>query len=451
MVAVEVFIARQAILDRKQRLFGYELLFRPCRQGTADVVDDSSSTLQVLSNTLLSSGLPALCGASPVFINFGRELLVSHWTSLFPPDSVVIEILESVKADPEVVAACVELKKKGYCLALDDVTEQVDPELLELADFVKIDFLASSRETQAQLATLFHKAGKRLLAEKIETQEEFLWAKELGFEFFQGFFFAKPVLLEGRQVPTVKGSALRLLMEIRHPDLDFHRLELLIKCDVSLTYKLLRYANSALFGRSRPISAVRDALVVLGELDVRRWVVLATLLDLSAGTTQVLILHALVRARFCETLAIAARLSCPSDLFLIGMFSLLDALAHRPLPELLGDLALPKSIVEPLLGERCETAAGTIYHIARQYEAADWPTVGLLIESLDLPEQIVSDLYLEAVNWAGLMLSAGGIQVKHESSSRPSSGGNLRALQESIAPPRPNDPYQVTGSQEKLR
>jgi c-di-GMP-related signal transduction protein len=441
---VDVFIARQAILDRDERLFAYELLYRKCRQNRAEIVDDSASTLQVLSTTLLSSGLPTLCGNTPVFVNFGRDMLMTNWTSLFPASAIVIEILESVEGDPEVIAACVELKRKGYALALDDVTEKSDPEFVKLADIVKIDFRSTGPESQARLARAYKGSGRRLLAEKVETLEEFERAKKLGFEYFQGFFFSKPVVFEGHQVPVLKGTAMQLLMKLQSADLDFSLLEDLIKCDVSLTYKLLRYVNSALFARAKPITGIRDALIAMGEIDIRRWIILATLLDLSADNSRVLVVHALVRARFCETLAVAAGEPLPSNVFLMGMFSLLDALAHRPLPELLQELSLPPEIVRPLLNleERSQMAA--ILRLTKCYEAGEWDEVDEYGKLLRLPDDAIADLYVAAVNWAAQMIDVAGIfpvggrrfkmggRVKVKDTE---SGDDLRAIQRALVSP----------------
>lgn len=404
---MDVFIARQAILNRHLDLFAYELLFRPCNQNYAGVSDDSASTLQVLSTTLLSAGLSILSDQTPVFINFGREMLLSGWSSLLPPSVVVIEILESVQSDPEVLAACIALKEKGYALALDDVTETSPPEFLKIVDIIKVDFRATSAETQAKLVREHKGSGRRLLAEKVETREEFERAKQLGFEFFQGFFFSKPLLLQGRQMPAMKGSVLKLLTELGSPDINFGRLEALIRCDVSLTYKLLRYVNSALFGRRKPLSAILPALVAMGELDIRRWIVLATLLDLS-GTTQVLARHALLRARFCESLATAAGSSSPGDAFLMGMFSLLDALVHRPLPEALKELALPADMVGPLLGQESRSKNAASLTLAKSYEAGDWRGVDSCAGQLGVPQEKVAGIYFEAVEWVSKVLAASG-------------------------------------------
>ncbi len=400
---MDVFIARQAILDQDQQLFGYELLFRSCKQGQANVADDSASTLQVLSTALLSAGLSILSEVTPLFINFGREMLMSSWTSLFPSSVVIIEILESVKADPEVLAACIALKNQGYALALDDVTEASEPEFLNLVDIVKIDFRATSPETQVRLALKHGRAGRRLLAEKVETREEFERAKQLGFHYFQGFFFSKPVLLQGRQMVAMKGNVLRLMLELSSAEINFKRLEELIRHDVSLTYKLLRYVNSALFARTKSISGVLPALVAMGELDIRRWIILVTLMDL--GGSQVLASHALIRARFCESLAVAACLRSPADAFLIGMFSLLDALASRPLPDLLSELALPAEIGAPLLGLDITSKNAFVLILAKRYEAGDWDSVAASATNLSIPIDTVAGIYLSAVDWAATVLA----------------------------------------------
>ena len=398
---MDVFIARHAIFDRSLSVLGYELLFRSCVSERAGVTDDTSSTLQVLANALLSSGLHTVCSSSPVFLNFGREMLTSQWTSLFPPQSVVIEILETVRPDREVIEACRTLRNMGYLLALDDVVEErVDEELVDLVNFVKIDFRQTTKQAQRALAEKYHARGKLVLAEKVETHEDFTWASEVGYDYFQGFFFAKPTLLKGRQIPNMKVNALRLLRESQSADLDFHRLEKVIKCDVSLTYKLFRYVNAALFARARPISAIREALVAMGELDIRRWITLVTLPDLAVGGIRELVTHALIRARFCETLASAAGILHSSDAFLVGMFSLLDALVDRPLADVISELSLPEGIAKPLLDQHDKSKVATVYRIALRYEAGEWEQVTSLVETIGLTSRLIPGIYFEAINWS---------------------------------------------------
>jgi c-di-GMP-related signal transduction protein len=418
---VEVFVARQAIFDRNLGLFAYELLFRSCQRNSAAATDDTASTLQVFANSLFSSGLEALACNAPVFINFGQELLTSKFTSLFPPKSVVIEILETVKPLPDVIASCQTLKKMGYLLALDDVVgERRNDQLVEVANFIKVDFRGTTREEQLRIAQSFHSRGKRLVAEKVETHEEFAWACEAGYDYFQGFFFAKPTLLRGQNVPSAKVNSLRLLRELQYPELEFERLETVIRCDISLTYKLFRYVNSALFARSKAISNIKDALVVMGELDIRRWITLATLPALGAGGARELMVHALVRAKFCEMLADAAGIDPASDAFLVGMFSLLDALVDRPLSEILVELNLPAAICAPLLGTSGPTAVSVIYEIALRYETGEWTALDSLMKQVSLQGQAVADLYLKAIAWSDEMFGL-------VSAEPPSSAGPARS------------------------
>jgi EAL and modified HD-GYP domain-containing signal transduction protein len=375
-----------------------------------------------------------LSDKTPVFINFGREMLLSNWTSLFPPSVVVIEILESVTADPPVIAACAALKENGYVLALDDIIDSPDVKFLELVDIIKIDFRGTSPETQARLAREHKGAGRRLLAEKVETREEFERAKQLGFDLFQGFFFSKPVLMQGRHVAAMTGSVLKLLMELGSPEINFKRLEDLIRCDVSLTYKLLRYVNSALFARKQPISGIIQALVAMGELDIRRWIVLATLLDLS-GKTQILATHALVRARFCENIATSAGSGSPADAFLMGMFSLLDALVHRPLSEILVELGLPSEMLATLLGREVQSKNAFSLLLAKCYESGEWEAVSESACRLGLSNELVAGMYLASVNWANQMLAVGdsGTQTLPEGGKLTrGSGRDLAALQSAL-------------------
>lgn len=407
---VDVFIARHAIFDRSCSRFAYELLFRSCQANACESNDETSSTLTVVSNTLLSFGLSTVSGNSPIFINFGRDLLTSTWTSLFSPSSVVIEILESVQPDPEVLAWCTKLREMGYVLALDDVIDESAGPLADLATFVKVDFRQTTREQQRALAETFLSRNKLLLAEKVESHEEFRYALELGYHYFQGFFFARPSLMQARQIPTLKMNALRLLRELNSEELDYSKLEKLIKCDVSLSYKLFKYVNSALFSRRRQISSVHEALMTLGELNARRWITLATLPSLTDGSSSELTAHALVRARFCEAVAEAAGLQSAAQTFTIGLFSLLDALMNRPLPEILAELNLAQIVTDPLLGVmNDENLAAVVFRAAKAYEEGNWEDLLLIGEHLHLPTEVMADCYLSAIRWSSEMLEIAGI------------------------------------------
>ena len=250
--------------------------------------------------------------------------------------------------------------------------------------------------------------GPWMLAEKVETQEEVAWARREGFSYFQGYFFARPVILAKNDVPSFKVNLLRILAEMHAPEFDFGRVELLIKQDLPLCYRLLRYVNSAAFGWRSPIPSVRQAMTLLGEEEVRRWLTLAALPALASDKPDELVETAALRARFCELCAPWTGLSDRrSDLFLLGMFSLLDVMVGRPLDELLGELCIAEDVRGALLGHlAAEKPFAAIYQLVLACERAEWDTVSRLAASLGSPAEVVSDLYLEAVRWCAEIFHA---------------------------------------------
>src|SRR5665213_1430018 len=276
---MDVLVARQAIFDRDRRVYGYELLFRSnAGLNEFDGTDGGQATKQVLANSLLVIGLENLVGTKKAFVNFGRAPLLQGWHASLPRESTVIELLETVEPDAEVLAACRKLREEGYQIALDDFVLHPGNEcLLDIADLVKIEIQSIPRAEQQLLVRSSKARGLQMLAEKVETYEEFEWARQAGYDYFQGYFFARPVIVRGRQIPTAKLHCLRLLQEAQRLELDFERLEVLILQDVSLSYQLLRYVNSPLFAVSGNIRSIRQALLFFGEIELRKWIILATL------------------------------------------------------------------------------------------------------------------------------------------------------------------------------
>jgi c-di-GMP-related signal transduction protein len=407
---MEVFVARQAIFDRRQRVYGYELLFRPRPDSTAAGAVDSSASLQVINNSFLSIGVDRLLAGKRAFINFTQDLLTDERTFSLPPSMTVIEILESVKPEPAVIAACRALREKGYVLALDDFTLREGwDELAELAGVIKVDFRATTVAEQQSLVKRYSPAGVCMLAEKIETQEEFRRACQMGYHYFQGYFFARPVLVSHREIPGSKVAYLQILREIHRPELEFRALEALIQRDVSLAYKLLRYINSAVFGWVSPVQSILQALALLGEQEIRNWVSLAALPTLAVDKPDELVRTALVRARFSELLAPWAGLANrKSDLFLIGLFSLLEAMLDRPLKETLAEMGLRGDIADVLLGAAPpqQPLAG-VYALVREYEATDWEALTATAGRLRVPTDLIPEIYVSAVTWADQIFRVG--------------------------------------------
>jgi c-di-GMP-related signal transduction protein len=267
---------------------------------------------------------------------------------------------------------------------------------------------ATPKEEQSRLLRTYQPRGITMLAEKVETHEEFEWARRAGYDLFQGYFFARPVIVSGRQIPAVQATCLRLLRETQRKDLDFQRLEVLIREDVSLTFKLLRYANSALFGRREKTNSIGRALMVLGEDGIRRWVALATLPKLATAKPGELLTLSIVRARFCERLAQLGGFVQHGDAFMMGMFSLLDALIDCPLDEALREVELGVGVTEALLGTASEQDVLTrIYRLTRRYEVGDWDEIEVLARECGIPSAAVGAAYVESTLWAERLLGRG--------------------------------------------
>lgn len=409
---MDVLVARQAIFDRERRVYGYELLFRSrAEQSEFDGTEGGLATQQVLANSLLVIGLENLVGSNKAFVNFGRGPLLQGWYASLPRENTVIELLETVEPDDEVLAACRRLREQGYRIALDDFVFRPGCErLLEIADLVKVEVHSVAWPEHKALVRSSKARGLEMLAEKVETYEEFECARQAGYDYFQGYFFARPVTVHGRRIPANKLHCLRLLEEAQRPELDFDRLEELILEDVSLSYQLLRYVNSPLFALATNIRSIRQALLYFGETELRKWVVLATLARTGADKPSELIRHSLVRARFCESLARISQASGAKHgleqfAFLTGLFSLLDALVDRPLQEMLSEVGLASEIAAVLRGDATDSGPlASVYRLARAYEAADWPLVEQLGTGLGAPMTDLAGAYCEAAGWARQVL-----------------------------------------------
>jgi len=426
---MDVFIARQPILDRERRLYAYELLFRSDAGRTIfDGGDGAAATTRLIGNTLLAAGLEGLLGEKKAFINFNRSLLLGGLHSVLPPDVLVIEVLETVEPDVEVLAACRKLCQQGYAFAMDDFVPDARFEpLARLAKLIKVDLLATSRPDQERLVQKYRPLGIAMVAEKVETQEEFQWALGAGFDYFQGYFFARPETVRGRRIPASKLICLRLLAEVQQPEPDFSRLEALVSSDVSLSYSLLLYVNSALFARATEVGSIRQAIAVLGEDGIRHWAVLAALPTMAKDKPGELVTLSLVRARFCERIAGLAGIAQPNLAFLMGLFSLLDGLIDLPLREALAKVHADAAVT----GALTETApAGDryrdVYQMARRYEAGDWDAVAALAAASGIRTSQLAEAYAEAAFWAQQALHATSRKTNVRRQVRYSASGELR-------------------------
>jgi EAL and modified HD-GYP domain-containing signal transduction protein len=396
---MDAFIARQPIFDRGQNVYGYELLFRSGWENVFPDLDLTQASARTIADSLHLLGLETLTGGRKAFFNVTREVLLADYASLLPRGQSVLEILETVDPDAEVVAACRKLRQAGYRLALDDfVHEGRASPLVGLADFVKVDFVTTGRETQRRLVQELAPLGVHLVAEKVETQEVLDEAMELGYEYFQGFFFGEPRIRSARDLPAFKLHHLHLLQEIHEAELDFDRVEAILKREMSFCYKLFRYINSAAFGWRNRVNTIRRALVLLGENEFKKWASLVAVASMAEDKPRELLLHSIIRARFSECVGAEAGLGPRTqDLFLMGMFSLIDAVLDRPLPEILGHLPIHEDVKAALLG--AESPLREVYDYTLACERGDWERLARHATRLGVDEAETPRLYLDALRW----------------------------------------------------
>ncbi|MDQ6974527.1 MAG: HDOD domain-containing protein [Mariprofundaceae bacterium] len=343
----QIYIGRQAVFDRNYQVTSYELLFRNA-DGTMDAEDDHM-TSKVLVGALMDIGLDKISGHKRVHINASESFLESGVIESLPSDQVGIEILEHVPVTDTTINMCRELKKKGYHIMLDDVVyaPRLDP-LIEMADVVKID-LPYVKDLTAQVRAL-RRFKVKLLAEKVETYEDYERCKDLGFDYFQGYFFCKPEIIEGQTMPESKISVLRALQKVMTATV-VNDIQDVVKQDVSLSYRLLKYINSAAFGMRREIESIEQALVLLGLNNARRWLALLSLSALGDGKPLELMRTALYRGYLLESIATHLQEDETGDDFLLGMFSVLDALLDQPMAQAIEGMALPHEVREALLND----------------------------------------------------------------------------------------------------
>jgi c-di-GMP-related signal transduction protein len=391
------FVARQPILTREENVFGYELLFR---NGVDDYFrhNDVEAASRSTLNTSMLMGLDVLCDGRRAFVNCTRDVLLNDYVTLLPSAQTVVEILESVPVDDLVIAACQRLKEAGYLIALDDfVTSDPREPLIDLADIIKVDLRMISLDAAADLARRHGPWRCRMLAEKVETREEFTAAKKAGFLYFQGYFFRRPETLNTHEIPANQLNYLRMWQAAAKPELDVREIEKLIKGEASLCYRLLRYLNSPVFGCSNEIHSVRHALAMLGEREVRRWVRLVATLGAGQDKSSELVLSALVRARFCELLSPAIPHG-QSDMFLMGLLSLMDTILEIPMSRVLESVPVDQETTRVLLGG--ESRLRVFYQLMLAQESGDWQESSRLASQLRLSDDEVAGKYWEAVQWA---------------------------------------------------
>jgi c-di-GMP-related signal transduction protein len=408
---MDIYVARQPIFDRQQKVIGYELLYRTGLTNSCNVTDGTEASLAVIRNTFLMMGERMVAPPGKAFIKLTRDLLMNGVAKVLPQQSTVLEISEETGPDKEVVDVCRELKEAGYTLTFDDCTVDTSMKtpLLELADIVKVDFTKNSKEQARIIARKLANGKRQLLAERVETRDELTAALAMGYSFFQGYFFSKPVIMQGHAIPYYKRNYMRIMRELSRRELDFEAFEGIIKQDVTLCYTLLKYINSAYFRVIDEVTSVLRAIVLLGEAEVRRWASLVLCTLMGTDDPPEVVVRSLVRARMCELLAadIGLRAREP-DLFLMGLFSMLDVLIGLPLAEILKGLSLSREVKGALLGQ--QTDYRRLYELVVSYERGQWERCTRHASELNLNPEIIPSVFLSAVEWADQTTKIGNLE-----------------------------------------
>lgn len=392
------YFARQPILDRNKQPFGYEFLFRAGEENRfciSSPAESESATRLMVDNSLLY-GFESLARRGKTFLNCTRNALTTGLVTLLPARSTVLEILEDIEPDNEVLGACRRLRAAGYQFSLDDFIPRPGLErFLPYADYIKIDFRLSDASQRAEIRRFLKGCDARLVAEKVEKQEEFGVALEEGFDLFQGYFFCRPDLLARNHIPSNYLSYMQILATVSQPSFEWRSVEKLVRRETSLCYRLLRLVNSANFAQRYEISSIERALIVAGEDHFRKLVTVAIAAESGQGHSPELVRQTLQRASFCE-LAAAHLKEDPTEQYLVGLLSLLPVLLGIPMSQVVELLPLRAAVKDALLGESNDVRRSL--NCFQKYQAGEWECRAC--EGIPVCPERMHDLYRTSLLWA---------------------------------------------------
>jgi EAL and modified HD-GYP domain-containing signal transduction protein len=393
------YIARQAILNKNKELYAYELLFRDGENNCFPDISPDEATSKILTDSHLDLGLEDISAGNPVFINFHQDTLLHRFPTSLDPKKVVIEVVETVIPNAELVQACKTIKKLGYTLALDD--HDFDPQwdvLLPYVDIIKVDIVECDKQTLIDNIGKYVDSRIKLVAEKIETMQDFEKYRDMGFDYFQGYFFARPEIIKQKKLPTSKLSLIELIAASSSAEFDLDKVSSIIERDVSLSYKLLRFINNPLVNKAHEISNLRHALNYMGQVEVKKFIALLALANLGDNKPVELIHLSLVRAKFCDLIGQAKSLSNnPPTGFLVGLFSLLDSLLDQPMQGIVEKLPIGKDIKAALCGD--ENELRQFLALIRAFERGYWKGVVNISNQLSLDVRMSQAFYNESLKW----------------------------------------------------
>lgn len=397
---MEAFLARQPILDKHNKVLAYELLFRNSLSNSYNNKDGDKATIDVINNCFINIGIEKIVGNKKAFINFTEGIMKTDIFNIMSPNKVVVELLETVEPTKEIINSCYKVKKKGFVIALDDfVFDSKYKELLQIADIIKVDFKITKGFERKRIINLVKSKKVKFLAEKVETVEEFREAVNYGYSYFQGYYFSKPLVIREKKIQENKMIYLKILGALNNKNLNLDNIANLIKRDVSLSYKLLKLINSAGFSIKNKVTSLNQAVALLGKEELRRWLYYITLGTVADNKPEVIVTDSLIRARFCELIAIKMeRRSYAFNAYLTGMLSMIDTILGKSKEEVIYELFVPTDVRNALLSLE-KNLYYKILNLVISYEQGEWNEVRTLSRELKLNDKYISEAYLGALEW----------------------------------------------------
>lgn len=397
---MSVFVARQAIFNRKQNVVAYELLFRNSAENFFPDIEEGQATARLIMENQLNLGTRHITSGKTALINIGPDSLKHNLCDFLPCKNVVIELLETIEPTDDNYQLCRELFHKNYKLALDDfVYNEQWERFLKFIKLVKFDIAQTPLSDIAEIVEKLKQHKKiKILAEKIETQADYHQAHKMGFDYFQGYFFAKPTMHEQQDIDYNYALVVAIYAQVMKPSPDIKQISALFEADAALAYKLMRLINSGVFPIQSKISSIKQALVYLGHERLKKFVSLIVTAHTAGKKPAELMQVCVVRARFCELIAKQVSKSLAGEAFLTGLFSLLDAILDQPMSLLVEKLPFPDDIKAALLNEK-----NTLYYIlnvVQAYETGSWWTLEKAVILLNVKSDVLPGLYNQAVDWA---------------------------------------------------
>lgn len=407
---MEVFVAKQPIFDCNQELFAYELLYRDSHENSFPNIDGDQATAEVIINSYLNIGIEELSNGKPCFINFTEKLLQLRFPTFFGPREIVVEILESVRPTEEIIEICKELKQQGFQIALDDVIFDEDKldsnPLFQYADYIKVDFLSTTIETRKQVEKVATKMNIKLVAEKIETNEAFEEAKQSGYEYFQGFYFAKPTIVTTYDIPSYFYFNYEEIENLSMTEASIDTITEIIEKDPSLSFKLLKLVNPP-YRSQQKISSIKQAVMLLGLIEIKKWLYILSVKAkggcINGNHSKDVIQLSLTRAKMCESIERHRKnRSATSAYFTLGMFSLLDRLLGLPMEKVIGKLPLQDELSDALFG--IQNPLKDVLDLVTAVEKAQWGIISEKCKVLSIDEKDLFKIYAESLNWSNQLM-----------------------------------------------